>query len=323
MRSIVIIFIGLFLSGLHPVQSQEVNETFEVVSMNIDSLIQDSLNKAFILNHKPLTQEEKSVLVFQKTPSPYGLYVTYYLGHTGWYSLSVPRGALYSPKRVRPSLEWIFYSFLFLFMLTALLSKYSNGLLRKLWKIYVNDGFIHRQSKDQMTQQPVVSILLNFLFILSSGLFVFFGLGWDHEFKGEIRWMILLASFLIIGCIYLFKHVLFKILGWAFGQEEAFDNYLFVVFLNNKLAGLIFLFSSFIMAFSAPASSNFVFKLTLFLIGLMLLYRFLRGYQLFSRQSRIGFFTLLLAFISLEVIPSAVIVKFISKSVDLFITGMT
>ena len=322
MRSIFIILIGLFIGGLYPVKAQDVNETLTEIEINIDSLIQDSLRKAFILNHKPLTQAEKSILVVQKTPSPYGSYVTYYLSNTGWYSLSIPRGALYSPKRVRPNLEWIFYSFLFLFLLAALLAKYSNGLLRKLWKIYVNDGFIYRQSKDQMAQQPIVTISLNFLFILSSGLFVFFGMGWNFEFKGDVRWMILIASFLIIGFVYLFKHIFFKILGWAFGQEEAFDDYLFVVFLNNKLAGLIFLFSSFIMAFSDQGSSSLIFKLTLFLIGLMLMYRFLRGYQVFSRQSRIGFFTLLLAFLSLELIPSAVIIKFIAKSFNLFITGM-
>lgn len=322
MRSIFIILIGLFFCGLHPVVAQNVNAEFAEIEINIDSLIQDSLRKAFILNHKPLTKEEKSVLVIQKIPSPYGSYVAYYLANTGWYSLEVPKGALYSPKHVRTNLEWIFYSFLFLFLLTALLARYSNGLLRKLWKIYVNDGFIYRQSKDQMEQQPLVSITLNILFILSFGLFVFFGMGWNYEFIGDVRWMILLSSFMIIGLVYLFKHIFLKVLGWAFGQEAAFDDYLFVVFLNNKLAGLIFLFASFIMAFSAPGSSKMTFKLTLFLVALMLLYRFLRGYQVFSRQSRIGFFTLFLAFISLELIPSAVVVKFISKSVDLFISGM-
>jgi hypothetical protein len=174
----------------------------------------------------------------------------------------------------------------------------------------------------EMSQQPVVSISLNFLFIFSTGLFIFFGLQWDDEFTGNMRWLILASSFLVIAFVYLFKHVFFKLLGWAFGQEQAFDDYLFVVFLNNKLAGLILLFSSFVMAFSDATSSSFTFNLSLFLIVLMLLYRFLRGYQVFSKQSRIGFFTLLLAFIALELIPSAVLIKFLTKSVDLYFSGM-
>ena len=303
-------------------QAQDGNEAYADIEINIDSLIQDSLKKAFILNHKPLTEEEKSFLVIKKEATPYGIYISDFMKNTRWYSLEIPKNGLYSPARIRPNLEWIFYSFLFLFLLTAMLAKYSSGLMMKLWKIYLNDGFIYRQSKEQMSQQPLVSSTLNFLFILSSGLFIFFGLGWNHEFSGEVRWMILVVSFIIIALIYLFKHIFFKILGWAFGQEEAFDDYLFVVFINNKLAGLIFLFSSFMMAFSSYGSNSLIFKLTLFLIGLMLAYRILRGYQIFSRQSRIGLFTLLLAFISLELIPSVVIVKFIAKSVDLLITGI-
>jgi hypothetical protein len=237
--------------------------------------------------------------------------------------LAIPQGPLYATKKTRSNLEWIFYSFLFLFLFTAILGKYSNGLLSKLWKIYINDGFIYRQSKDQMSQQPMFSIALNLLFIFSGGLFLFFGMDWNHQFTGNLRWYILLSSFAVIALIYLFKNIFFRILGWEFGQEDTFEDYLFVVFLNNKLMGLILLFASFLMAFSSSSSSVFIFKFTLFLIGLMFLYRFLRGYQVFSRQSRIGLFTLLLAFISLELIPSAIIVKFLEKTIDLFVTGIS
>jgi hypothetical protein len=153
-------------------------------------------------------------------------------------------------------------------------------------------------------------------------LFIFFGLGWDQEFSGNMRWLILAACFVVIAVVYLFKHLFFKILGWAFGQEQAFEDYLFVVFLNNKLVGLLLLFSSFVMAFSDATSSSLTFKLALLLIGLMLLYRFLRGYQVFSKQSKIGFFSLFLAFLALELIPSAVLIKFLTKSVGLYMAAL-
>jgi hypothetical protein len=146
---------------------------------------------------------------------------------------------------------------------------------------------------------------------------------WNHQFTGNLRWYILLSSFAVIALIYLFKNIFFRILGWAFGQEDTFEDYLYIVFLNNKLLGLILLFASFLMAFSSTPTSILIFKFTLFLILLMFLYRFLRGYQVFSRHSRIGLFSLLLAFISLELIPSAIIVKFLEKTIDLFVTGIS
>ena len=322
MRSFFLICLLLICSGLSPILAQDASIDYTPVEINIDSIIQDSLRKAFIINHRPLTEKEKTAVTIKKEASVYGKFANAYLKNVEWYSFSIPKGALYSQKKIRPNLEWIFYSFLFLFLFTAVIGRYSNGLLRKLWKIYVNDGFIYRQSKDQMSQQPIVSISLNFLFVFSTVLFIFFGLQWDNEFTGKMRWFILASSFLVVAFVYLFKHVFFKLLGWAFGQEQAFDDYLFIVFLNNKLAGLILLFSSFIMAFSDAASSSLTFRVALFLIALMLLYRFLRGYQVFSKQSRIGFFSLLLAFIALELIPSAILVKFLTKSIDLYLTSM-
>jgi hypothetical protein len=76
------------------------------------------------------------------------------------------------------------------------------------------------------------------------------------------------------------------------------------------------------MAFSDAAASAVTFRLTIFVVAIMLLYRLIRGYQVFSRQSRIGLFTLFLAFIALELIPSAVFVKFLSKTIDLYFTGV-
>lgn len=309
--------------GIATTKAQDVGVLYPPAEINIDSLIRDSLNKLFILNHRPLTAAERSLVVIKKEASAYGDYVKYYLENTQWYSFSIPQGAVYATKKTRPNLEWIFYSFLFLFLFTAILGKYSNGLLRKLWKSYINYGFIYRQSKDQISQQPLLSIALNVLFIFSGGLFLFFGMDWDHQFEGNTRWYILFSSFAVIAFVYLFKNIFFRLLGWTFGQEEAFEDYLFVVFLNNKLMGLILLFAAFLMAFSTTTSSIFIFKFTLFVIAVMLFYRLLRGFQVFSRQSRIGLFTLLLAFISLELIPSAVILKFLGKTIDLFVTGIS
>jgi hypothetical protein len=318
---IYILFLCLALCAMHT-NAQLVAEQQNDVEINIDSLIQDSLSKAYILSHKPLTEKERTTVVLEKTTSAYGPYANYYLYNVSWYSLKSSIRAVYSLKRTRPNVEWIFYVYVFLFLFTAVLGKYSNGLLRKIWKVFINDGFIYRQTREQMTQQPFVSIFLNLLFVFSTSLFLFFGLGWDHEFTGAYRWYILVSAFTSVALVYVFKFIFMRTMGWAFGQEETFDNYLFVVFLNNKLVGLVLLFSSFFMAFSSSATSAFVFKSTLVVLFLMLVYRMLRGYQVFLRQTRIGFFSLILAFLSLELIPSAVVVKFLSKTIDLLIVGM-
>lgn len=312
-------FILLFVFGLQPVNAQVENVQEPLLALNIDSLVQDSLSKAYILNHKPLTDKERNRVVLNKQTSAYGLYANYYLSKVAWYSFNTPKNSVFSPKRIPQSLEWIFYTYVFLFLFVAILGKFSNGQLNRVWKVFFNSGFIYRQAKEQMAQQPLFSVLLNLFFVFSSSLFLFFGLGWDHEFTGIYRWYILFSSFVVIVCIYLFKFIFLRTIGWAFGQKEAFDNYLFVVFLNNKLLGLILLFSSFLLAFSGETTSKTLFTTSLVVIALMFVYRFFLGYKTFLRQTRMGVFSLLLAFFSVELIPSAVVIKFVSSAVNLYL----
>jgi hypothetical protein len=271
------------------------------------------------LNHKPLTAKERNRVVLNKQASAYGQFANYYLSNVAWYSFSNPKNAVFSPKRIQQSLEWIFYTYVFLFLFTATLGKFSNGQLNRMWKVFINSGFIYRQAKEQMDQQPLFSVLLNLVFVFSSSLFLFFGLGWDHEFTGVYRWYILFSSFVVIVGVYLFKFIFLRTIGWAFGQKEAFDNYLFVVFLNNKLLGLILLFSSFLLAFSGGPTSKTLFAISLVVIALMFVYRFFLGYKTLLRQTRMGVFSLLLAFFAVELIPSAVVIKFVSKAVNLYL----
>lgn len=314
------IFCILLLAfGMQAVNAQVEDVQAPLLELNIDSLIQDSLNKAYILNHRPLTAKERNRVTLNEQTSAYGLFANYYLSNVAWYSLSTPKNSVFSPKRIQQSLEWIFYTYLLLFLFIAMLGRFANGQIKRMWKVFINSGFIYRQAKEQMAQQPLVAMLFNLVFVFSSSLFLFFGLGWDHEFTGIDRWYILLSSFVVIVCIYLFKFIFLRTIGWAFGQKEVFDHYLFVVFLNNKLLGLLLLFSSFLLAFSGDITSNTLFTTTLVVVALMFFYRFFRGYQTFLRQTRMGVFSLLLAFFSVELIPSAVVIKFISQSVNLYL----
>lgn len=314
------IFCILLLAfGMQPVNAQVEVVQAPLLELNIDSLIQDSLNKAYILNHRPLTVKERNRFVLNKQTSAYGLFANYYLTNVAWYSLSTPKNTVFSPKHIQQSLEWIFYTYLLLFLFIAMLGRFSNGQIKRMWKVFINSGFIYRQAKEQMAQQPLVALLLNLVFVFSSSLFLFFGLGWDHEFTGIYRWYILSSSFLVIVCIYLFKFIFLRTIGWAFGQKEVFDHYLFVVFLNNKLLGLLLLFSSFLLAFSGDTTTKTLFTATLVVVALMFIYRVFRGYQTFLRQARMGAFSLLLAFVSVELIPSAVVIKFVSQAVNLYL----
>ena len=312
----------VFLLGMSPAAAQESNFAIpELISANIDSLIADSVKKAFILNHRPVDSTELNRIELVQTKGFYGNYVSTYLAKVQFYKTNAQALGQFISKRNPPNLEWIFYSFAFLFLFLSLINAVFGSYLKKVFRVFANEGFVYRQAKDQMSQAPIAAFLMNLLFILSGTIFVFFGLGGNRLFTGIERWQLMGLIFVFLVIVYAFKYVFLQFMGWIFNLREPFDGYVFIIFLNNKISGLLMLFASFLMAFVEPGSSFFIFKLSLCLLGIIFLIRFIRGFQVFSKQARLGVFNFFLAVISLEILPSAVMLKFIARSFTFVLGG--
>jgi len=312
----------LFLLGMSPASAQELDFAVpEIVSDNIDSLIADSIRKAFILNHRPIDSAELNSIELGQAKGFYGSYVSKYMSKVEFYKTNAIVSRQFISKRYPPNLDWIFYSFALLFLFLSLVNTYFGNYLQKVFRVFVNEGFVYRQAKDQMTQAPLAAFLMNILFVLSATIFVFFGLGADRLFTGIERWQSMGLILALLVVVYVSKYVFLQIMGWVFNLRESFEGYIFIVFLNNKVSGILMLLFSSMMAFTEPGSSLFIFKLSLFLLGIIFLIRYIRGFQVFSKQARLGIFNFLLAVISLEILPSAVLLKFVSRSFSFLLGG--
>jgi hypothetical protein len=312
----------LFLLGMSPAHAQESNVAIpELVSTNIDSLIADSIRKAFILNHRPIDVAELNRIELGQVKGFYGSYVSKFIAKVGYYKANAIASTQFISKRYPPNQDWVFYSFALLYLFLSLVNAFFGSYLKKVFRVFFNEGFVHRQAKDQMTQAPVAAFLMNILFVFSGTIFVFIGLGGNRLFAGVERWqsMGLILGLLVV--VYASKYVFLQFMGWVFNLRESFEGYVFIVFLNNKISGMLMLFASSMMAFTDPGSSFFIFKLSLFLLGIIFLIRYIRGFQVFSKQARLGIFNFLLAVISLEILPSAVMLKFISRSFEFLLGG--
>ncbi len=312
----------LFLLGMSPASAQESNFAVpELVSANVDSLIADSIRKAFILNHRPVNAVELNSIELAQVKGVYGSYVSTYMAKVEFYKANATAAQQFISKRNPSRLEWMFYSFALLFLFLAVINAFYGSYLQKVFRVFANEGFVYRQAKDQMIQAPVAALLMNLLFVLSGTLFVFLGLGANRLFAGIERWQSMGLILFVLVIVYTSKYLILRFMGWVFNLREPFEGYVFIVFLNNKIAGILMLFASSMMAFSEPGSSFLIFKLSLSLLGIIFLIRYIRGFLVFSKQARLSIFNFLLAVISLEILPSAVALKFISRNFEFFLGG--
>jgi hypothetical protein len=286
------------------------------------NVVSDSAFNAFILNHKPLTAGELNRFRLERDyKNVYGIYVSTYLNDPSTYPIQQKAMGTYVTKRRVNHIEWIFYSFAGLFLLLALIRNFWREYFDKVFLVYFNQGFILRQKKDAMMMWSLPSVLLNLLFVLSASFFIFFGLGSNYKLTGLDRWQTILFILLILSFVYFFKYFFLQFLGWMFRQREVFEQYSFVVFLNNKIVGVVMLVASFIMAFSGKSSYGNIFNLVLYIVGILFLIRILNAFRIFSLQTKAGIFNILIAFISVEILPTAMLIKFASQSIFLLTGG--
>ena len=290
-----------------------------------DSLLleTDSASKAYILNHKPLSAKELNAFQLDRSAhSVYGDRVNAYLTDVVTFSLTKKAlGPAVSKRRII-HLEWIFYSFAGLFLLLGLIRNIWREYFDKVFLVYFNQGFLFRQKKDAMMMWSLPSALLNLLFVLSASFFIFLGLGSNYKLVGMDRWQVMLFMMIILSLVYFFKYFFLQFLGWMFKQKEVFEQYSFVVFLNNKIIGVVMLISSFMMAFSGKDSYEKIFNGVLYFIGFLFLVRIFNAFRIFGLQTKAGMFNILLAFISIEILPTAMLIKFASQSIFLLTEGV-
>ena len=81
-----------------------------------------------------------------------------------------------------------------------------------------------------------------------------------------------------IGALYFIKYCILKFMGWMSGMQEAADNYIFVIFLVNKITGIVLVPFIILLAFSLPSWTNYIVIFSLLLMGLFFLSRYIKTY---------------------------------------------
>ncbi|OQP66821.1 hypothetical protein A3860_00165 [Niastella vici] len=181
--------------------------------------------------------------------------------------------------------------------------------LDNLKTLFLRVTMRQQQIRDQVLQSPLPSLMLNILFIISTGLFLSFVADYYNIVPGMNRWLLLFYCCLLLTAIYIGKFIMLKMLGWMFNIRTATDTYIFIVFLVNKMMGIYLLPALLFMAFAKGTFLTVLITLTYCFIAILFIYRFIIAYRPVRNEiklSRFHFFIYLCAF---EIAPLLLIYK--------------
>lgn len=209
--------------------------------------------------------------------------------------------------------DWLFYlvAGILFFMAILRLSylKYFNNLLRLFFKT----TFRQNQLRDQLLQSQLSALLFNLFFFIAAGTYLFLlARHYDVSVTGG-KWQQLAICIGLLGLLYIVKYAVLQASGWVFGIREAIETYIFIVFLINKVLGLLLVPFIILISFAPDNIVKVSLTLSLLMISGMFIYRFIRSYlpiQNDIKVSRFHFFLYLCAF---EITPLLLIYKVLMK----------
>ena len=211
----------------------------------------------------------------------------------------------YTPR----SADFLFYLLAGILLFFGFIRVFFARYLDYVFSLFFRASMRQQQIREQLLQTPFPSLLLNLLFAISSGLYFCFlarqyGLARGIEFG-----LLFIDCTVVVGLLYLFKYFVLKTTGWVFNISRATDTYIFVVFMTNKIIGILLLPFLVALAFSAPATDEIIITISYFMIAILLLYRFIASYPPIRNEIKVSIFYFFLYLCAFEIAPLLLIYK--------------
>lgn len=214
-----------------------------------------------------------------------------------------------SSERIQPFDDILFYLLLVVILFLAFLRFFFERYFNNLFRVFFNTSLRQSQLTDQLLQAKQVSLFFNILFTVTEGLYIYFLLrhfGWiaNGNIIGNIG-----VCVVAVALIYFGKYISLKFTGWLTGYSDAANTYLFVIFLINKILGILLIPFIVVIAFGADFLQYPAVLVSLLMIGLMFLLRFLRSYGLLRKEIKVSRFHFFIYIAGVELMPLLLIYK--------------
>jgi hypothetical protein len=206
---------------------------------------------------------------------------------------------------------FLFYIIFGVFFLLAVIRLSFTKYFSDLFRAFFNPTLSQRQLREQLSQTPFPALMLNIFFTLSVGLYLFLILRHFNYITVSRPLYLVPAFMLLIMVIYLVKYAFLRFSGWLFGYHEVTAGYVFTLYMVNKILGVILLPFILMLAFSTPMLAGIALNVSLIIIVLLFIYRYIRAYSLVKSQIFFNKFHFFIYLCGFEIAPILIIGKLV------------
>lgn len=235
------------------------------------------------------------------------------LRHNKYLNYSATPISFIAKERVATNKEFLFYLLAIVIFLLGLFKVFYSRYFNNIFRVFFNTSLRQNQLTDLLLQARLPSMIFNIFFMISAGLYVWLLLNQLQITKFTNTYMFIGFSILFVAAIYSGKYFALKFIGWISGMSQVTDQYIFVIFLINKILGIILIPFIILLAFAPANWLQIITVASFFVFGIFFLLRYLRSYGLLQNQLKVNGFHFLLYIIGMEILPLILLYKLIIK----------
>ena len=209
-----------------------------------------------------------------------------------------------------PDKDYLFYSMLILLLLYAFVINLYPQYFPKLFSQFSQSSLRMMQNREQLLQNSLASLIMNICFILSFALMATLLIFNKHLLPLSF-WQGYVYICLFFTFLYLGKYLCLAIAGYIFNTRDLANTYIFVVFMVNKVLGILLIPFILILAFAKPVYHPIAIIGAGALSVLLILYRYLFSLTSVRNKLHISSFHFFLYLCAFEILPLLLLYKFI------------
>ena len=239
----------------------------------------------------------------------YGSVVNELLSSNKFINVKEPAVFFIAARKQRQGKEFVFYTLCAIVLILGLFKTFYGGYFNNLFRVFFNTSIRQTQLTDQLLQAKLPSFILNIFFAITTGFYIWLLFKNYHPPRFINSQVLLPVCIMGIGILYFVKYCILKFMGWMSGMQQAADNYIFVIFLVNKIIGIILVPFIVLLAFSTPLWVNYTTFFSLILLGLFFLSRYIKTYGVLEYKFPLQPLHFIIYITALEIVPLLLIYK--------------
>ena len=218
---------------------------------------------------------------------------------------------------IRPphSKDELFYVLTGVLFFLGFIRLFFPRYFQNMFRLFFQTSFRQKQSREQLLQDRLPSLLMNIFFICVGGIFI--GLAATRNNWLQVMnfwWMLLYCAGLLAG-IYIVKYIVLQFIGWVFNARESISTYSFIVFLINKMLAVALLPLLLLYAFSDESINKVLITITACVVILMLLYRYAVSLSTIRGNLKVSALHFFIYLCAVEIVPMILLYKVLFKHV--------